>query len=109
MEKENREFEAREKLQKLSQVVTAYKGGYEKIHDARRRDLYAELLSQFREGKAPELILRTVGRLCALEDIDQEFRNYINDSRKYEKRLEEIENERREENERENFHQYHGV
>jgi len=102
------EFETRAKLAKVHQINSAYKDGYEKIHNARRKELYQSLLEGYRNNESPEILMRLVSRLCALEDLDQEFRSTLNDSKKYERRLKEIENERKEQGERDNFNFYNG-
>ena len=108
MKEDNEEFMIREKLQGLEAVVTSYKGGYEKIHKAKNKELVSEMISLFRSGADDRKIIRVVGRLTALEDIDIEFKSYINDSRKYEKRLEELQNERTDRKERDTFNRFHG-
>lgn len=108
MAKKKDSIETRENLQRLTHVDQIYKEHFKRIHDQKYAEHYIELLRMFRVGEPENKIMRQVAMLAALDDINREFGSLGAKARKYEKQLEEIENDRKDEREREAFRKYNG-
>ena len=102
------EFEIREKLQKAALALKVYNENFRSIHEARWKELYNGLLEKFRAGESPHEITIQLARLSALDEINSEFRSFSSDEKRYEKKLEEIANDRKNRAERAEFERYYG-
>ena len=105
--KELDEIETRSKMQKL-QAVNSYHSEYKAVHRDRHAALLTEILHAYDTGEPDMMIIRLVARLAALRDMEVALQSKVNEIKKHEHRLEEIENERQQTSEREDFHNYHG-
>lgn len=81
---------------------------FEHLLAKRRKDLTNEVLINYRENKSDREVLRSVGRLAALEELGIELRSEIATGRKAEAKLEELRNEREERAKRDTARRYDG-